>query len=182
MFYRQISEKFDFLFKLSKNFIKILFIFQAKIGHGKIILFLFKSHHFWTYFLYMIRDNNISRPVHDLHDPLRPQKTPCSKYGCRDLQPPGLMPLKYTTRLSIIYRNWNISWCGALHHSTVTSHENNFKNLFFDTLTITTRIIHWAVPPSMLISLRASKMLTFGQCSPVGVLPKFFGIIPPRIV
>src|SRR6218665_3825712 len=32
---------------------------------GQIILFLFKSHHFLTYFLYMIRYNNISRPVHD---------------------------------------------------------------------------------------------------------------------
>src|SRR6218665_1836317 len=31
----------------------------------QIILFLFKSHHFRTYFLYMIRYNNISRPVHD---------------------------------------------------------------------------------------------------------------------
>src|SRR6218665_3031405 len=30
-----------------------------------IILFLFKSHHFRTYFLYTIRYNNISRPVHD---------------------------------------------------------------------------------------------------------------------
>src|SRR6218665_649416 len=32
---------------------------------GQIILFLFKSHHFRTYFLYMIRYNNILRPVHD---------------------------------------------------------------------------------------------------------------------
>src|SRR6218665_308795 len=36
---------------------------------GQIFLFLFKSHHFRTYFLYMIRCNNISRPVHDPHDP-----------------------------------------------------------------------------------------------------------------
>ena len=43
------------------NFGKIS-IFQAKIGYlqlgpiyGQIILFLFKSHHFRTYFLYMIR-------------------------------------------------------------------------------------------------------------------------------
>src|SRR6218665_192147 len=36
---------------------------------GQIILFLFKSHHFRTYFLYMISYNNMSRPV---HDPLRP--------------------------------------------------------------------------------------------------------------
>src|SRR6218665_2904252 len=32
---------------------------------GQIILFVFKSHHFRTYFLYTIRYNNISRPVHD---------------------------------------------------------------------------------------------------------------------
>src|SRR6218665_3299535 len=49
--------------------------FQAKIGHlhctatsWQIILFLFKSHHFRTYSLYTIRYNNISRPVHDIHD------------------------------------------------------------------------------------------------------------------
>ena len=39
------------------------------IGPRQIILFLFKSHHFGTYFLYMIRYNNILRPVHDPHDP-----------------------------------------------------------------------------------------------------------------
>src|SRR6218665_2590971 len=39
---------------------------------GQIILFLFKSNHFLTYFLYMIRYNNMSRPVHDPNDPLRP--------------------------------------------------------------------------------------------------------------
>ena len=41
---------------------------------GQIILFLFKSHHFRTYSLYMNRYNNILRPVHDPpatpHDPL----------------------------------------------------------------------------------------------------------------
>ena len=59
------------------NFLKIS-IFQAKIGYlqlflSKIILFLFKSHHFRTYFLYMIRYNNILRPV---HDPTTPPGTP----------------------------------------------------------------------------------------------------------
>jgi len=38
----------------------------------QIILFLFKSHNFRIYFLYMIRYNNILRPVHD-------PTTPCSK-------------------------------------------------------------------------------------------------------
>ena len=41
----------------------------------QIIVFLFKSHHFRTYFLYMIRYNNISRPV---QDPTTP-KTPSPK-------------------------------------------------------------------------------------------------------
>ena len=35
---------------------------------GQIILFLFKSHQFWTYFLSIIRYNNISWLVYDLHD------------------------------------------------------------------------------------------------------------------
>src|SRR6218665_441977 len=38
---------------------------------GQIILFLYKIHHFRTYFLYMISYNNMSRPV---HDPLRPPR------------------------------------------------------------------------------------------------------------
>src|SRR6218665_930079 len=42
----------------------------------------------------MIRYNNISRPVHDSNDPLRPSlRPPCPKSGGRDPQPPGLMPL-----------------------------------------------------------------------------------------
>src|SRR6218665_2225069 len=51
-------------------------IFQAKkcpfrATSGKIIQFLFKSNHFRTYayFMYMMRYNNISRPVHDPNDP-----------------------------------------------------------------------------------------------------------------
>ena len=39
------------------------------IYSGQIILFLFKSNHFRIYFLYMIRYNNISRPVHDPNEP-----------------------------------------------------------------------------------------------------------------
>src|SRR6218665_997374 len=35
----------------------------------QLILFLFKSHHFRTNVLYVIRYNNISRPVFDPHDP-----------------------------------------------------------------------------------------------------------------
>src|SRR6218665_1658727 len=67
-FSRKISENFDFFRQLKK------LIFQAKkcpftAISGQIILFLFKSNHFRTYFLYMIRYRAISRPVHDPNDP-----------------------------------------------------------------------------------------------------------------
>src|SRR6218665_2961473 len=93
-FSRQISEKFRFLGNFTKNFdfpgINWLF---AAIS-GQIILFLFKSHHFLTYLLYMVRYNNILRPVHDPHDPLRPPTTPLPKiWEDRDAQPPGLTPM-----------------------------------------------------------------------------------------
>src|SRR6218665_3799194 len=51
---------------------------------GQIILFLFKSHLFRTYLLYIIRYNNIPRPV---HDPLRPpcdHHDPLPKFWGRD--------------------------------------------------------------------------------------------------
>ena len=56
---------------------------------GKIILFLFKSHHFLTYFLYMTRyrPNNISRPV---HDPPATPHNPMSKSGGRYPQSPRI--------------------------------------------------------------------------------------------
>ena len=60
-FFRQILKNFDFPGKNCS--------FTAT--SGQIILFLFEGHHFRTYmhFLYMIRYNNISRPVHDLPRP-----------------------------------------------------------------------------------------------------------------
>src|SRR6218665_3583492 len=95
-FYRQISEKFqvfqailqkniEFCRQISENFdffqaIKIIDFPSKKslftATSGQIILFLFKNNHFRTYFLYMIRYNNISRPVHDPNDPLRPALRP----------------------------------------------------------------------------------------------------------
>src|SRR6218665_851914 len=77
-FSRQISENFYFFWQLKK------LIFQAK--KVQIIQFLFKSNHFRTYmyFMYMIRYNNISRPVHDPNDPpYDPHTTPCPKYWGR---------------------------------------------------------------------------------------------------
>jgi len=99
MFYfsRQIDEKFWFFpGKLLKNFdffqakfskwpLLVMYskmsvypdkICHLKLNSGQIILFRKKSHHFRTYFLYMIRCNNVSRPVHDPQDPLRPPATP----------------------------------------------------------------------------------------------------------
>jgi len=79
----QISEKFRFFQTISQkilffqeNFLKISifsgnftknFDFPGKnwpftATSGQIILFLCRSHHFRTYFLYIIRYNNISRP------------------------------------------------------------------------------------------------------------------------
>src|SRR6218665_2407853 len=43
---------------------------QVALGpQNSYYLFLFKSHHFRTYFLYMIRYNNIVRPDHDARPP-----------------------------------------------------------------------------------------------------------------
>src|SRR6218665_1875577 len=77
IFFRQLK-KFDFP---SKNC-------PFTATSGQIILFLFKSNHFRTYFLYMIRYNNISRPVHDSNDPLRPSlRPPAQNLGVATLSP-----------------------------------------------------------------------------------------------
>ena len=94
-FSRQILEKFRFF---SGNFTKKLHFLQANFEFfsqfknnfdfpdknwlftaisGQVILFLFKIHHFRTYFLFMIR-YNILRPV---HDPLRPHDPPAQNLG-----------------------------------------------------------------------------------------------------
>ena len=95
-FSRQIFEKFRFFQAIKK------FDFPGKncsftATSGQIILFLFNSHHFRTYFLCMIRyslpDNNIPRPVHDPHPLLPSHDTPCTKSDSRDPQPPGLTPM-----------------------------------------------------------------------------------------
>jgi len=65
---------------------------------GQIILFLFKSHHFRTYVLFMIRYNT-SQPVHD--PPATPHNPPAQNLGVATPNPPGLTPL----RESMIERN-----------------------------------------------------------------------------
>ena len=57
---------------------------------GQIIIFLFKSHHFRTYFLYMIRYNNISRPVHD--PPATPRHSCPKSVGSRPPNPQDWHP------------------------------------------------------------------------------------------
>ena len=82
-FFRQLK-KFDFPSKK-------LSVYSCT--SGQIILFLFKSNRFRTYFLNMIRYNNISRPIHDSpatpHDPLP------KILGSRTLIPQGLTPLHH---------------------------------------------------------------------------------------
>src|SRR6218665_1114320 len=89
------TKKFRFF---EENFRKISFFrkFKKKLEYpGKnwpftatswqIIIFLFKGHHFRTYFLHMIRYNNISGPVH------APPAIPLPKnWGSRPSQPPRI--------------------------------------------------------------------------------------------
>ena len=99
IFSGNFTPKFDFPGKFLKNF-DLFKQFHKKIyfpgknwpfiaTSGQIILFFFRSHHFRTYFLYIIRYNNISRPIQDPHD------SPCPKsWGSRPPIPridaPGL--------------------------------------------------------------------------------------------
>ena len=117
IFSRQISDKFRFSRQIFRkfrffqaNFQKIS-IFQGNLEtiflpgkncsftttSGQSFLLLFKSHHFRTYFLYMIRYSLIifhdpsTTPTTTLRPSLRP--SPCPKSGGRDPQPSGLTPL-----------------------------------------------------------------------------------------
>src|SRR6218665_3845773 len=57
-------------------------ICHLQLNSKQIILFRLKSHYFRTYFLYMIRYNNVSRPVIDPHDPpLRSPRPPAENWG-----------------------------------------------------------------------------------------------------
>jgi len=85
IFQGKFPKNFDFLDDFTENFDLPDKIAYLQVISGQIILFLFKSHYFRTYFPYMIRYNNILRPVHDPHDPpatpLRPPRSPCPKSG-----------------------------------------------------------------------------------------------------
>src|SRR6218665_107932 len=79
---------------------------------------------------------------------------------------------KYTTKLLIFYRNRDISLFGAFYHSTLTFPENKFQKsvkAFFDTLTITTNSLSGDTFCSNYVKF--SRLLTFGECSLLGVLP-----------
>src|SRR6218665_3715343 len=91
------TENFNFLGNFTKNF-----DFQGKNWlftgiSGQIILVIFKSHHFRTYFLYIMRYNKMLRPIHDPYDhpspcdPLQPHP-PLPPAQNPDPQPPGLTP------------------------------------------------------------------------------------------
>src|SRR6218665_694916 len=87
-FCKQICEHFDFFQAIKKIRFSKQKIFHLQATSGQIILFLFKSNHFRTYFLHMIRYNNISRPVHDSNEPLRPPLRPtCPKSWVATLSP-----------------------------------------------------------------------------------------------
>src|SRR6218665_2600785 len=65
---------------------------------------------------------------------------------------------KYTTKLSIFYRNRNISLYGAFYHSTLTFHENKFQKSVK------------AFSTSLLLQIRQFYVLitcNFPSCSPL---------------
>src|SRR6218665_3046288 len=107
-FYRQISEKFqffqvilqkniEFCSQISENFDFLQAIKKFDYPSKKLSIYSYlcanysislQSNHFRTYFLYMIRYNNISRPVHDSNDPPATfPATPCPKSGVATLSP-----------------------------------------------------------------------------------------------
>jgi len=86
IFQGKFLKNFDFLGNFTENFDLPGNNWLFTAISGQIILFLFKSHHFRTYFLCMIRYNNILRPVHDPMTPLRPPRSLCPKSG--GLRPP----------------------------------------------------------------------------------------------
>src|SRR6218665_3172015 len=89
----------------------------------------------------------------------------------------------YTTKLLIFNRNRNISLFGAFYHLTLTFHENKFQKsvkAFLDTLTITTTILlllyyyyYNSLSGATFCAnyVKFSRMLTFRECSLLGVLP-----------
>ena len=147
-FYRQISEKFqffqailqkniEFCRQISENFdffqaIKKL-IFQAKKVHlqlplAKLFYFFSKVTTFEHTSLYMIK-YNISRPVHDSNDPLRPSlRPPCPKFGGRDPQPAGLTPLDIAMGKSLFQRERITK--GRIEKNEDTSRKEWWKHWF----------------------------------------------------
>jgi len=65
-------------------------ICHLQLNSRQIILFRLKSHHFRTYFLYMVRYNNVSRSVNDPTTPLQSPRSPAQNLGRVTPQPPGL--------------------------------------------------------------------------------------------
>ena len=74
-FFRQIFKKIVFFRQFHKNIRFSRQKLAISSTPGQTVLFLFKSHHIRTYFLYIIRYNTISRFVHDPTTPLRPPRS-----------------------------------------------------------------------------------------------------------
>src|SRR6218665_3329761 len=94
-FCRKISENFDFFQAIKKIRFSKQKIVHLQLPLAKLFYFSSKVTTFehTSCTMYMIR-YNISRPVHDSNDPLRPSLgPPCPKSRGRDPQPPGLTPL-----------------------------------------------------------------------------------------
>jgi len=101
-FFTQIFKKFQFFrqFKENFNFPGKNCSFTAIFW--QIFTFPSKSHNFRTYFRYMVRYNNISRPVHNPPRPiLRFQTTPSLKSGGRGPQLPRIDALVWLSQNSI---------------------------------------------------------------------------------
>ena len=134
-FFRQFYKKFYFSRQISE--IYKIFDFPGKnypFTPGQIILFLFKSHHFRTYFLYMIRYNDISRP------PLQPPRPPAKNMGGHDRSTPlGLRPLEVFLVVQSRLRQSKYEWMnGSMLFASWHSHPS--ASLVMDQLQVINKL------------------------------------------
>src|SRR6218665_2318680 len=127
VFQANFLKSFDFFRQFKKNF-----DFPGKncsftATPWQIILYLFKSHHFLTYFQYMIKYNNISRSVHDpLQPPFDAPTTPSAQnLGVATAlpNPQGLTPLA----MSPSNVHSKLCACERAHRSGDERTRENFK-------------------------------------------------------
>jgi len=138
-FSRQISVKFRLFRQIHKKirFSRKNWLFRPTAISGQIILFLFQSHHFRTYFLYIVRYNNILRPVHDPHDPplrptLRPPRPPRPNiWGVASSDMTGTWKPNKRTAVSIVLKN-SCSYCYRKHLFLLFSKTAVFVNICYE--------------------------------------------------